>query len=138
MEGDAATCKLIYGGWLGTYLRNIEYKNESEFIITDDIFCSEYSNLTYLLHSCFPITYTAGDKTISITGNKYKLEGKFETDEPVEVVIKTKFPVDPNLPADHIFKVKNTYPDQYHLEITTINKIETWKPKLTLKLTKLE
>ena len=137
MEGDAATCKLVYGGWLVKYLRNIEYQNENEFVIQDDIFCSEYSNVTYLLHSCFPITYTPGDQTIFIKGNKYQLEGKLETDEPLEVVMKTKFPVDPNLPADHIFKVASVYPDQYHLELTTINKVETWKPRLVIKLSRI-
>jgi len=138
MEGDAATNRLVYGGWLGTYLRTIEYKNENEFTVQDDIFCSEWSHVTYLLHSVFPITYTPGDQAIVIKGNRYQLEGKFETEEPLEAAIKTQFPVRPNLPADHIFNVASVYPEQYHLEITTVNQVESWKPKLTLKLSRID
>ncbi|MDO9548184.1 MAG: heparinase II/III-family protein, partial [Candidatus Marinimicrobia bacterium] len=138
MEGDAATNRLIYGGWLGTYLRTIEYKDEEEFIIQDDIFCSEYSHVTWLLHSCYPITYTPGDRKIVIRGEKYQLEGKFETDEPLEATLKTEFPVKPNKPADQIFNVASVYPEQYHLEITTVNRIESWNPWLSLKLSRIE
>ncbi len=137
-EGDAASCLLVYGGWLGTYLRNIEYRNENEFVIQDDIFCSEYSQVSWLLHSAYPIAWVPGEQTIRIQGEKYQLDGKFETDEPLEATITTKFPVDPDLPANQIFDVASVYPDQYHLEIKTVNKIESWKPKLTLKLSRIE
>lgn len=137
MEGDAATCPLIYGGWLETFLRTIEYRNEEEFLIQDEILCSELSQVTWLLHSCFPLSFTPGENRISVRGRRYLLEGIFETDEPLEATIKTGFPVKPNLPASHIFGVASVYPDQYHLELKTVNQIDSWKPRLLLKLKRI-
>jgi len=137
VEGDASE-PLIYGGRLERFVRTIEYRDEREFIIRDDIFSSELSRISWLLHSAFPIVYDPGEQSFVITGERYRAKGKFETSEPLEVTLKTHFPVPPDRPATQIFDVASVYPEQYHLELKTKEKIETWQPTLTLTLSRIE
>jgi hypothetical protein len=132
VQGDASNPR-IYGDKVDLFLRTIEYSDEKHFLIRDEIRLRERGQVSWLLHSVYPIIYDAEKKSILIKGEHYQLSGVFETPVLVEAIINTKFPVTPDLPS-HVLDAKNIYPEQYHLELRTREKIETWNPSLTLTL----
>jgi len=132
VQGDASI-PLVYGGKIVKFIRTIEYKDEREFIIKDDIMAKELSQISFLLHSAYPIIYNTGDKSILIKGEHYQMYGRFETSVPVEAIIRDRFQVVPNKPSN-VLSERDTMPEQYHLELKTVDKIETWTPCLSLSL----
>lgn len=136
VTGDASD-PFIYGGRHIRFVRDIEFKEHKELVVRDDIFVRELANISFLLHSVFPIVFDPGSKTIQITGEHYELSGTFETDEPVEATLTDVFDPKPTL-TSKVLDEDEQYPKQYHLELKTVNKIEQWKPVLRLKLSPIE
>ena len=132
VQGDASE-PLIYGGRHVRFIRTITYKDQKELVVSDDIMARELSQISFLLHSAYPILYNPSDRSIRIRGNRYELTGQFDTAEPVEAILRTKFSVEPDRPSA-VLKENNQWPDEYHLELKTVNKIETWTPALRLTL----
>jgi hypothetical protein len=135
VQGDASE-PLIYGGKVDLFLRTIEYKDEKDFLIKDEIRLREPGRISWLVHSAYPIIYDAGKKTIRIVGEHYQLSGTFASANPVEAIVSKGFPVVPNLPST-VLDAKNVYPEQYHLELKTLDKIEVWNPVVHLILSPL-
>ena len=136
VKGDASL-PIVYGGRVVKFIRSIEYIDRRDLIISDDIMAKELSNISFLLHSVYPIVYNPGDRSIVIQGNKFQVQGTFETSEPVDAIVRDRFPVQPNLPSN-VLTERDYYPAQYHLELRTVNKIETWTPTLKLTLSKTQ
>ncbi len=124
LRGDASE-PLIYGGRAAWVYRDIEYRNESELIVQDDIFLREPGRISFLLHSAHPMAFDMATHTLTITGERYRLVGEFHSEEPFTVSIRDTFPVEPGPPYDD----KEKWPDQYHLTIETTEDVEHWEPR---------
>lgn len=132
VQGDASEL-LIYGGRLLRFLRTIHYSDQRRLEIEDDLFARELSQFSYLLHSAFPIHFDPRERTLRIRGNHFELTGQFLTTEPIEAILRNTFPHPPKL-TSQVLPAEDVYPNQYHLELKTVNKIESWTPKLIVEL----
>lgn len=127
VQGDASNPH-IYGGAVKKFLRSIRYENEKDFTIEDDIETTGPAQISWLLHSAFPIKFDDKDNSIAIRGNRYLLHGQFKTTIPVEAFIAEGFPVNPEVP----------FTNPYHLELKTKDRLEKWKPGIVLQLSPLQ
>lgn len=118
VTGDASE-PLIYGGRLVRFLRHFEFDDWRKLRVSNDIFARELSHLSWMLQSVYPIEYDTETGTIRIEGERYAVEGVFETEHEVEIKLHHGFPVEPNRPAGR----EHLWPDQYRLEITTSEKV---------------
>lgn len=129
VESDASH-PLVYGARLARYIRRARLSGWSSLVIEDDILARDTVTMSLLLHSAYPIVYDPGAKTIRIKGPRYVLEGRLETDEPVNAVITTAFEQPPNL-SSHLLDTFNEYPEQCRLELRTARKLTGWQPRVT-------
>lgn len=124
--GDASNPN-IYPEKLKTFLRRIHYRNKKDFTVSDTIELNEPGIISWLLHSEFPIIWNPKEQTISIEGEKYKLEGTFDPKVPIEAVVTSGFPVPSVRKPDLI---------EYHIEFKTVDEIKSWKPILEFSISK--
>lgn len=137
VTGDASA-PLIYGGRLVHFHRTVDLRDGGRtIIVSDDVWARELSQFSFLLHSEYPITFTPGKNEIVVHGHNYELIGRFESEERIEAVTSSHFPVEPKL-TSHVLDDKKDYPGQFHLELRTVDKIERWKPVMTLELRRKE
>ncbi|MCC5875792.1 MAG: DUF4962 domain-containing protein, partial [Candidatus Sumerlaeia bacterium] len=123
--GDAST-PILYDGRVEKFLRTIDYDHGNASLqVEDDIVLVEPGEISFLLHSAHPMSYDAGEKRITVTGDSYRLVGHFESEIPFTVTIRDTFPVEPNRPKGR----EHLWPNQYHMEIRTTEAAGEWQPR---------
>jgi len=123
VRGDASN-PAIYGGKAERFVRTIDYRNEKDFTVSDEIRLTAPARATWQLHSAFPIQFDEEDNRLVIQGKRYRLEGRFESLEPFQATVHKGFPIPPS----------GDRPDQYRLELATKAKIKAWNPKLAFSV----
>jgi hypothetical protein len=119
----------LYYGRLAWFIRRFEYLDARELVVRNDIEARDPLRLSVLLHSMYPIHFENGTNSLRIVGKRYELRGVFETNEPIEIVLTNTFPVQPGL-VSRVLDDPQEYPQQFHLELRTVNPVTRWKPVL--------
>jgi len=77
----------------------------------------------------FPIHFENGTNTLRLVGKRYELRAVFETNVPIEAILTNTFPVQPGL-VSRVLDDPEEYPQQFHLELRTVQAVTKWKPVL--------
>ncbi len=127
VEGDASE-PIIYGGRAVKFIRTITMEDFQSFVVEDDIQADYKRQISWLLQSAYPIYYEQDTRRIRIEGDNYKIVGTFETDEDMEAELRDTFPIPPEGRNDR------DYPEQYRLELRTVEEIEFWEPSFSFEV----
>jgi hypothetical protein len=126
----------LYAGRVARFIRTFEYRGKRTLTVSDDIHTRDPFHLSLMLHSVFPIVYDSGTRMITIRGTRFGLRAVVESDVPVEAVVTSAFPVNPGL-VSQVLDDAAEYPDQYHLEIRTVTRVDIWRPVLKVEIREL-
>ena len=130
IRGDASN-PVIYGGRLERFIRDIKFEDWRRLRIEDDIVATAPARISWLLQSNYPIDFDPDSGGIVIEGDRHSVRGTFRTGG-VAVIgeLRHGFPV----PPDRTRSRGLEWPDQYHLEIRTVEPVSTWRPVVEFEL----
>lgn len=122
IQADASN-PVIYDSKVKKFVRNFEYEIGKSLIISDEIVLAKPGQISWLLHSRFPIKFDKENNFIEITGDHYRLSGIFQG--KVTPDLTEGFPIEPGKNKDLV---------EYHLELFSEPDITEWNPRLTVIL----